>query len=57
MMKRMIMLDEDSYKEIVSALRRLRMAVDALPPSFMSGELDIQVERIEKALCEEENNA
>ena len=52
-MKYMVVMSEDDYKEIISAVRRLRTAVDALPPCFVSGEVDIQVERIEKVLCKE----
>ena len=47
-MKRVVIFDDDEYKEVVSALRRLRIAVDALEVSYLSGELDTQLERIEK---------
>ena len=47
-MKRVVVIDESDYKEIVSALRRLRYAVNSLETSYMSGELDAQLERIEK---------
>lgn len=47
-MKHIVMIDELDYKEVVSALRRLRMDVDSLPPCFVAGDIDVQVERIEK---------
>lgn len=53
-MKHMVLMDEDDYKEVVSALRRARRAVDALEASYMSGEIDAQLERIEKVFGMEE---
>lgn len=47
-MKHIVMIDELDYKEVVSALRRLRMDADSLPPCFVAGDIDVQVERIEK---------
>ena len=47
-MKRVVVIDEADYKEVVFALRRLRNAVNALDTSYMSGELDTHLERIEK---------
>lgn len=52
-MKHMVMIDESEYKEIVSALRRLRHAVNSLEYNYMVGELDIQLERIETIFKEE----
>ena len=46
-MKHIVIIDESDYKEIVSALRRLRRAVNSLASNYMAGELDIQLERIE----------
>jgi hypothetical protein len=54
-MKKVVMIDELDYKEVVSALRRLRYAVDAIEASYMSGELDAQLERIEKVFEMEES--
>ena len=47
-MKKVVIIDELDFKEVVSALRRLRYAVDSLEASYMSGEIDVQLERIEK---------
>lgn len=47
-MKHIVMMNEDDFKEVVSALRRLRYAVNSLEASYMAGELDVQLERIEK---------
>ena len=55
-MKHIVMLEEGEYKEVVSALRRLRMAVNALSTSYLSGELDLYLERIEKVFFEEEQS-
>ena len=54
-MKKVVMIDELDYKEVVSALRRLRYAVNSLEASYMSGELDVQLERIEKVFDMEES--
>lgn len=54
-MKKVVMIDELDYKEVVSALRRLRRAVNSLKASYMSGELDTQLERIEKVFEMEES--
>lgn len=53
-MKHIVMIDEDDYKEIVSALRRLRYAVNSLEVNYMAGELDAQLERVEKVFRMEE---
>ena len=53
-MKRVVVIGEDEYKEIVSALRRLRRAVNALEVSFLAGELDAQLERIENVFSMED---
>ena len=47
-MKKMVMIDELDFKEVVCALRRLRYVVDSLAAGYMAGELDAQLERIEK---------
>lgn len=47
-MKKLVVMDESDYKEVISALRRLRYAVNAWGASYMTGELDVQLERIEK---------
>lgn len=53
-MKHMVMMSEDDFKEIVRAMNRLRTAVNSLEVSFMAGELDAQLERIEKVVSKEE---
>ena len=53
-MKHLVSIEEADYKEIVSALRRLRWAVNSLEVSYISGELDAQLERIEKVFGMEE---
>lgn len=53
-MKKVVMIDDLDYKEVVSALRRLRYAVNSLEVSYMAGELDAQLERIEKVFEMEE---
>lgn len=53
-MKKVVIIDELDYKEVVSALRRLRHAVNSLETRYMSGELDSQLERIEKVFEVEE---
>lgn len=54
-MKKVVMMSEDDYKEVISAVRRLRMAADSLTPCFVAGEIDVQVERIEKVFEMEES--
>lgn len=54
-MKKVVMIDELDFKEVVSALRRLRFAVNSIEASYMSGELDAQLERIEKVFEVEES--
>ena len=54
-MKKVVMIDELDYKEVVSALRRLRYTVDSLGAGYMAGELDAQLERIEKVFDVEES--
>jgi hypothetical protein len=53
-MEKVVMISELDYKEVVSALRRLRYAVDSLEASYMAGEIDVQLERIEKVFEMEE---
>ena len=53
-MKHMVMMSEDDFKEIVCAMNRLRTAVNSLEASYMAGELDAQLERIEKVVSKEE---
>ena len=48
MMKKVVIIDELDFKEVVSALRHLRCVVNSLEASYMAGELDTQLERIEK---------
>ncbi len=55
LMKKVVMIDELDYKEVVSALCRLRRAVNSLETSYMFGELDVQLERIEKVFEMEES--
>ena len=55
-MKKVVMIDELDYKEVISALRRLRYAVNSLEASYMAGELDVQLERIEKVFEVEVDN-
>ena len=55
LVKKVVMIDELDYKEVISALRRLRYAVNSLEASYMAGELDIQLERIEKVFEVEES--
>lgn len=52
--KHMVIMSEDDYKEIVRAMNRLRTAVDSLEASYMAGELDAQLERIESVINKEE---
>ena len=47
-MEKVVVISEPDYKEIVCALRRLRYVVDSLAAGYMAGELDAQLERIEK---------
>lgn len=54
-MKKVVVIDELDYKEVICALRRLRYAVDSLAASYMAGELDAQLERIEKVFEVEES--
>lgn len=54
-MKKVVVIDELDYKEVVSALRRLRCAVNSLEVSYTAGELDAQLERIEKVFGMEES--
>ena len=56
-MKHIVMISEDDFKEVVSALRRLRYVVNSLETSYiyMAGELDVQLERIEKVFEMEES--
>ena len=56
-MKHIFMMSEDDYKEVVCALRRLRYVVDSLAAGYMAGELDAQLERIEKVISKEESDA
>ena len=53
-MKHIVMMSEDDYKEIVRAMNRLRIAVNSLEASYMAGELDAQLERIENVISKEE---
>ena len=53
-MKHMVMMSEDDFKEIVRAMNRLRTAVNSLEVSFIAGELDAQLERIENVISKEE---
>lgn len=53
-MKHIVMMSEDDYKEIVRAMIRLRKAVNSLGASYMAGELDTQLERIENVISKEE---
>lgn len=55
-MKKVVIIDEFDYKEVISALRRLRYAVNSLEVSYMAGELDVQLERIEKVFEVEVND-
>lgn len=55
MMKKVVMIDELDFKKVVSALRRLRRAVNSLETTYMAGELDAQLERIEKVFEMEES--
>lgn len=55
LVKKVVMIDELDYKEVISALRRLRYAVNSLEASYMAGELDVQLERIEKVFEVEES--
>lgn len=55
-MKRVIMMDEDDYKEIVIALENLRVAVKSLEPSYIAGELGAQLERIENVIFMEKED-
>ena len=55
-MKKVVMIDELDYKEVISALRHLRHAVNSLEASHMAGEIDRQLERIEKVFEMEEVN-
>ncbi len=54
-MKKVVIIDELDYKEVVAALCRLRYAVNSLGASYMAGELDVQLERIEKIFEMEES--
>ena len=53
-MKHIVVMSEDDFKEIVRAMNRLRIAVNSLEASYMAGELDAQLERIEKVVSKEE---
>lgn len=52
-MKKVVVIDELDYKEVIAALSQLRSAVNSLEPSYTAGELDAQLERIEKVFEEE----
>lgn len=54
-MKHVIMMNDDDYKEVVSALRHLRHTVNSLESSYLVGELDAQLERLEKVFEMEES--
>ena len=54
-MKKVVIIDELDYKEVIAALYRLRYAINSLETSYMAGELDVQLERIEKVFEIEEN--
>ena len=47
-MKKVIMIEEIDYKEVISALCNLKDAVKLLEVSYLSGEIGRQLERIEK---------
>ena len=54
-MKHVVVMDESDYKEVVSALRILRYAVNSLEATNMSGELlDRNLERVEQVFNMEE---
>lgn len=55
-MKKVVMIDEPDYKEVISALRLLKDAVNSLEASYFSGEIDRQLERIEKVFDTDEND-
>lgn len=54
-MKKIVIIDELDYKEVIAALYRLRYAINSLETSYMTGELDVQLKRIEEVFEMEEN--
>ena len=55
-MKKLVVIDESDYKEVIYALRRLRYAVNSLEASYLAGEIEVQLERIAKVFEEEVND-
>ena len=53
-MKRIVMISEDDYKEIVCAMNHLKIAVNLLEASYITSEIDVQLERIENVINKEE---